>query len=107
MKMDYQTKSMIVDALTKLVEEAPTKSAVPYTLQPNPYVISKERFDIWTNYIFSVLQIISSYVDISICVTNINSIIMQPKLNDKYEYAAQVNSICHIILDFAQKILYL
>lgn len=104
--MDYQVKNMIVNALTKIVDDAPTKHNVQYYMSyPKNYGISKESFDIWTNYIFSVMKIISSYVDVSICFSNINSIIMQPCPNN--EYSSQVNTICHIILDFAQKILYL
>ena len=86
--MDYQTKTMVVNALTKLVDEAPTKSAVQFTLYPQTYVVTKERFDIWVKYIFSIMQIISSYVDVSICLSNINVIIMQPNSNN--EYASQV-----------------
>lgn len=105
MRMDHQTKIMIVDALTKLVDEAPTKSVVQFTSYPQTYVVTKERFDIWVNYIFSTMQIISSYIDVRICLSNINNIIMQP--NSSNEYASQVNAICHIILDFARTILYL
>lgn len=104
-RMDHQTKTMIVDALTKLVDEAPTKSGVHFTPYPQNYVVTKERFDIWVNYIFSIMQIISSYVDVSICLSNINAIIMQPNSNN--EYASQVNAICHAILNFARTILYL
>lgn len=103
--MDYQTKTMVVNALTKLVDEAPTKSAVQFTPYPQTYVVTKERFDIWVNYIFSIMQIISSYVDVNICLSNINVIIMQPNTNN--EYASQVNAICRVILDFARIILYL
>ena len=49
--MDYQTKTMVVNALTKLVDEAPTKSAVQFTLYPQTYVVTKERFDIWVKYL--------------------------------------------------------
>ena len=104
--MDYQVKNMIVNALMKIVEDAPTKHDVHYYISyPENYGINKESFDIWTNYIFSVMKIISSYVDVSICLSNISSIIMQPCPNN--EYSAQVNTICHIILNFAKKVLYL
>ena len=103
--MDYQAKSMIVDALTKIIDEAPPKPARQYASYPQTYIVSKEIFGIWVDYIFSVMNIISSYVDVSICLSNINSIIMQPCPNN--EYSPQVNTICRIILDFAQKILYL
>lgn len=103
--MDFQTKNMLVDALTKIVDDAPTKSAIQYTSYPQNHIVNKEIFDIWINYIFSVMQIISSYVDVSVCRSDINSIIMQPNPNN--EYTAQVNAICHIILNFARRILYL
>ena len=106
--MDYQVKNMIVNALMKIVEDAPTKQDEPYYVSvsyPKIYGVRKEYFDIWANYIFSVMKIISSYVDVSICLSNINGIIMQPCPNN--EYTSQVNAICRIILDFAQKILYL
>ena len=79
--MDYQTKTMVVNALTKLVDEAPTKSAVQFTLYPQTYVVTKERFDIWVKYIFSIMQIISSYVDVSICLSNIN--VITPELEHR------------------------
>lgn len=103
--MDSQTKTMIVNALMKIVDEAPTKFIAQYTSYPQAYTVSKERFDIWTNYIFSVMNIISSYVNVSACLSSIQNVIMQPNSNN--EYSLQVNSICQIILKFAQTILYL
>lgn len=100
--MDYETKTIIVNALTKIVDEAPTKSIARYT---QIYEVTRDRFDIWINYIFSVMNIISSYVDVSGCVSNIRNISMQP--NSDNEYSIQVNSICKIILEFARSILYL
>lgn len=102
--MDYQTKTMVTNALIKLVDNAPTMTAYQYTTYPQNY-ITKERFDIWVNYIFSVMKIISSYVDVNECLSSINKVIMQPNLNN--EYSSQVNSICQIILNFARSILYL
>lgn len=103
--MDYQTKNMIVKALTKIVDDAPTKPVVKYTPYPQPYIVTKDRFDIWINYIFSVMDIISSYVDVSGCLFKINNVTMQS--NSSNEYFSQVNSICKIILEFARSILYL
>lgn len=100
--MDYQTKTMIVNALTRIVDEAPTKPIAPYT---QPYGVTKERFDIWVNYIFSVMSIISSYVDVSNCLLAINNVTKEPNFNN--EYSLQVNSICKIILEFARSVLNL
>lgn len=96
---------MIIKALMKVVDDAPTKSSMQYTPYFQPYTVSKERFDLWINYIYSVMKIISSYVDVSMCLSNINKITMQPNANN--EYSLQVNSICQIILDFARTILNL
>ena len=103
--MDYQAKYMIVNALTKIVDDAPTRSTTQYMPYSQTNNITKERFDIWINYIFSVMKIICSYVDVNACLSSIQNIIIQPNLNN--EYSSQVNSICQIILEFARSILYL
>ncbi|EFB76231.1 hypothetical protein [Subdoligranulum variabile] len=103
--MDYQTKNMIINTLTKIVEDAPTKPTVKYGMTSPAYTVSGESFGIWINYIFSVMQIISSYVDVNTCLTSINNVVQQPNSNN--DYSLQVNTICQIILDFARTILYL
>lgn len=89
--MDHHAKNMIVEALIQIVDEA-------------PHVLNKEMFDLWTKYISSVMNIISSYTDVSMCLTDINDIVAQQCQNN--EYGQKVAAICRIVLDFAQKILY-
>lgn len=103
--MNYQTKSMIVNALTKIVDDAPTKFVAQNAAYAQTYGVTKDNFNIWINYIFSVMKIISSYVDVSGCLLNINSVINQP--DSTSDYSLKVNSICKIILEFARGILYL
>lgn len=102
--MDHQTKTMIVNALIKIVDDAPTRSTAQYTSYLQKYAVNKDSFDIWVRYIFSIMQIISSFVDVSGCVSNINHVIQQQ--NPDNEYSSQVYSICQIILNFARTILY-
>lgn len=123
-KLDPQIKQTVVDALIKVVENAPTKvlvnspfgsypyitpSGSPYNPLPrslNPYEVTQSRFNIWINYVNSTLQIVSQYVDSSLSFSvqsNIQMIASQSGL----DYATKTNNICQIILDFARKILYL
>ena len=103
--MDYKIKNMIVNALIGVVDNAPTKTTMQFATYPPSSMVNKERFDAWIRYINSVMQVTSSYVDVSGCVSNINTVVMQPNPNN--EYASKVNNICQIVLDFARAILYL
>lgn len=102
--MDYQTKDMIINALMKVVKNAPTNSTNQYAVYSpyqKTYDITKEQFDIWINYVYSILKIISSYVDVNTCLSHISNIIADP-----YDaYASKINTICQKILDFARTII--
>lgn len=103
-KMDSQIKKTLVEALIKVVENAPTRTSAVNGNFSNSIIQS--RFDIWINYVNSILQITSQYVDTSLYFTvrnNIQNTAMQSSL----DYATRTNNICQIILDFARKILYL
>lgn len=103
-KLDPQIKQTVVEALIKVVENAPTIISASNGNLSNS--IAQSRFDIWMNYVNSILRITSRYVDASLCFTvrnNIQNIATQSGL----DYATRTNDICQIILDFARKILYL
>lgn len=118
--MDHQIKTMIVDALMKIVDSAPTKN--PYqqyvTEQlwqtQNPYqankiqrsTVSKDSFDIWMNYIFSVLKITEQYIDSGLYLSVCNQI-QSVALHADIDYTKKTYEICRILLEFARKILYL
>lgn len=106
--MDHKTKMMLVDALTDVVKNSPTKSVntysygTPYT-SGFPYNVTKEQLDIWLKYIYGVLQITSQYVDVNSCLFQIQQINMElnmPPVN-------KVIKISEVLLDFARKILYM
>ena len=106
--MDQATKNMIVDSIIKVVENAPNRPVKHYFSyqsyagsHPYPYHITPQQFQNWVNYIISVLKIVSSYVDVMVCVSSINNIVMQQ--NDNYN--KKTNDICQILLDFARSVL--
>lgn len=112
--MNHEIKKMIVDAIMKVVSDAPTRQYIKY----NPYSymsnlqynnqskITKEKFDIWLNYALSVLKIISEDIDIGLYATlrdNVQNIANQPSNN----YELKINSICQLLLSFARQIINL
>lgn len=102
--MEHQTKNMIVNALINVVNDAPTSpTSRSYQLHQSPYGATKESFEIWIQYVYSVMGIISSYVNVNTCVANIQNIAIQ----ENKGYNVKTNSICQIILDFAKTVLYM
>ena len=98
--MDHQIKMMVVDAITNVVKNAPTRQ--------NNYLyntVSKERFDIWIRYVNSVLQVTSQYINMNMFFS-INSQI-QTILMQNIDYSIKVNHICDVLLSFAKQIIYL
>lgn len=60
---------MVVDELLKLLQSSPTKKF----LDSNGYIkkgqnmeLSKAEFDLWTNYVISVLNILHNYTSIAV-----------------------------------------
>lgn len=88
MKMDHQLKTMFANDLIKVVEEAPIEHA--------------EMFNDWVNYAFTIVQIISQYIDASKVFGDMDAIIQS---NAKSEYNSRLKSICCVLLDFANVIL--
>lgn len=116
--INQQVKKTMIDALMKVVDSAPTRSnnhQGTYPMQPSyPYystqahqeTITTERFNIWIDYVQSVLKITSQQIDMNLYLSvlnNIQNIVFQPGTN----YALKTNEICKILLNFAQNILYL
>lgn len=86
--MNHQLKTMFANALIEVVEEAPIEH--------------EEMFNAWVKYAFTVVQIISQYIDASKVFGDITDIIQS---NAKIEYNARLKSICIVLLDFANVIL--
>ena len=129
--MDQETKQMVIDAIIKVVNDAPTqpkKNGIPpivageigamaalsfplSTLSLVPLAaaymagkendISQKTFDLWTKYVFSILEIISRYVNVMPCLSNINDILNKKNTS----YAIQTNEICKVLLNFARSVL--
>lgn len=130
--MDHQIKTMIVNAIMNVVDSAPTNSKRPHEpiFQPvNPYqqlspkpifqpespytqlinsqtTVSKSSFDIWMNYVFSVLKIAEPYINPYLYLATLNGIQnVSTKVNS--DYTNKTLEVCKIILDFARQILNL
>ena len=129
--MEQHTKQMVIDALIKVVNDAPTQptkdgispliaggigvaATISFPLIASFLVpsvatymagkkndISQNTFDIWTKYMFSILEIISRYVNVEPCLLRINGILNQKSMS----YAKQTNEICKVLLDFARSVL--
>ena len=54
-QMNHKMKMMTVDAIMKVVNSAPTRKGIVYSN------VTKESFDIWMNYVYTLLDIISDY----------------------------------------------
>lgn len=102
--MEHQAKKMIVNALINVVDDAPTSpTSRSYQLQQKPYGVTRDSFDIWLQYVYSIMKIISAYVNVDECVADINNIVAQQNAG----YNMKTISICERILDFAKTVLSL
>ena len=129
--MEQDTKQMVIDALIKVVNDAPTQptkngsssmaaeaidpmAALSFPLGTSFLVslaaaymerkkndISQNTFNLWTKYMFSILEIISQYVNVELCHLSINGILNQKNMS----YAKQTNEICKVLLCFARSVL--
>lgn len=98
--MDHQIKMMIVDAITNVVNSAPKMQN--YNLSIG---VSAESFNIWMNYVDSVLQTSSKQVNMNLILAvnnQIKNIVMQNN-----DYTTKTYKICDVLLNFAKNILYL
>lgn len=105
--MNYQNKQFVVDTLMKLADSSPVKKTYPsniYGSARNIYDISQQELDIWINYVNSVLDILSSYInptELSLIKLQIRTIASQNELT----CAMRALNIERGLLDLAQNIL--
>lgn len=130
--LNSRIKKTIVDALMKVVDSAPNVSNIQYN--PDKYRdyamnyyqsggtykpgytyqsdmlyqsdISNENFEVWINYVFSVLGITARQVDSKLSYTvyqQIQTILCQGDRNN----FSKTNDICRALLNYAQNILKL
>ena len=130
--LNQQIKKTIIDALMNVVDSAPTNSKKTYEpifqpgnpyqqlspkpiFQPeNPYTqlansqttVSKSSFDIWMNYVFSVLKIAEPYINPYSYLATFNKI-QNVSTKVTSDYTNKTLEVCKIILDFARQILSL
>lgn len=97
--MDHQVKKMILDAFIKTVDNAPTRKNTFYQQD-----ITEANFNNWMNYVDSVFQITSQYLDTNLLIVAYNSI-QNIAMQSNMDYASKTNAICRQILDFARRIL--
>ena len=107
--MNYHnnSKQFVIDTLIKLVDSSPIKKGYSnniYERTPNSYNISQQELDLWINYINSVLDILSGYInptEISLVKMRIGNIASQgPEL-----YSMRVLNIEQELLNFARNVL--
>lgn len=81
----YQNKQFVIDTLIKLADSSPVKKPSPnyINMGGSNYDISQQELDIWINYINSVLDILSGYInptEISLIKEQIRNIACQSEL---------------------------
>lgn len=99
--MDQKIKKTIIDALMKVVDSAPTRNN--WFSQQD---VTEDSFNSWMNYVNSVFQITSQYLNTNslfAIYSSIQTIAMQTNM----DYVSKTNAICQRILDFARSILNL
>lgn len=106
MRMDYQAKKMVIDALMKAVDSAPIKTNSRYLGEylngtTSHHIVTKENYDIWRDYVSSILKITSRYVNVDPCLMFIKQIDMQSGIN----YNDKIVLICQKLLELAKSIL--
>lgn len=99
--MDQRIKETIINALMNVVDSAPTRNLSSYK-----YGISQENFNIWLNYVQSTIKITSRYVDMNLCL-DVQNKINQVNHEQDSDYSTKIISICQILLNFAQSIIYM
>ena len=120
--MNHQTKTMIVDAIMKVVDSAPTKAQYAYQQYATEYVnqpgnlyrsnvtyqtgVSKASFDVWMNYIASVLNLVAQHIGSSQQLAVLNHV-QNIALQTDIDYNQKTTAICQVLLEFARRILYL
>ena len=79
----------------------------PYTQLANSQTtVSKSSFDIWMNYVFSVLKIAEPYINPYSYLATFNKI-QNVSTKVTSDYTNKTLEVCKIILDFARQILSL
>lgn len=130
--LNPQIKKTIVDALMKVVDSAPSMSnrqnkSNTFRNYPRNYYqtgeryrpgymyqsdmihqsdVSNENFEVWINYVLSVLKITAQQVDPNLSYTvyqQVQNIVHQGNSNN----SSKTIGICRILLDYAQDILKL
>lgn len=61
--VNYQNKQFVIDTLVKLADSSPVKKTHPNSITGSSYDISQQELDIWINYVNSVLDILSGYIN--------------------------------------------
>lgn len=104
---NYQNKQFTLDTLIKLADSSPVKKACSYNnynSTRNDYDISQQELNNWINYVKSVLDILSGYInptDISLIKEQIKNIASQNNLT----FSMRALNIERELLNLAQKVL--
>lgn len=99
--MDQRIKNTIIDAIMNVIKSAPTQN--PAIRQ---HGINQRNFDIWLNYVNSTMQITSRHIEINLYLTVQNNI-QQVVLQQGADYTSKIDTICKILFNFIQNIIYL
>lgn len=108
--MRYQTTKMLVDMIFNVIDRAPNNQNSPYqgtiNYQHNNLsnaFVDKQVYNIWVDYVKSILEIISNYVDVSKYVDNINRL----GIDGNNNYVSKINEICNMLLNLAEMIVHM
>lgn len=105
--MNYERKQIIVKAFINLLQSSPIiqqRIGIPNYGNYQNIDISKQEFDIWMNYVYSVLDVTYQYTglyDVTLTKMNITSLSMQNELSYK-QRIIEINDEINVL---AQKIL--
>lgn len=97
--MNYEIKKLAVDALLKVVDASPTRSC-----NGNFFSITKQQFDIWIEYVFSTLDIISDIIGSHRYISTKQKI-QELVLQSTTDYISKIFPIVQILLDLAKEII--
>ena len=105
--MDYQRKQIIVQALIKLVQSSPEvrpQMSSPYFSGNQNHDILMQEFNIWLNYVNSVLEVTYDYTGLNIVLV-VQMNIMRLSSQNQLLYKQRVLQINNEILGLMQAIL--
>lgn len=105
--MDYERKQIIINALIQLLQSSPDMRQLKNTsnyVEYQNFDISKQEFDIWMNYVNSVIDVTYQYTALyAVLLTKKN--IMSLSVQNELPYMQRIKKINDEIIGLTQEIL--